>query len=89
MVRFRVYLRFAIVRRPPIRPVFIENNAFGVTARLGLDVEDVMSLIAAKRPERGIIYCRSNAYGFDGPMKVAPGYEVGPSVLSGSVATAR
>ncbi|KAI9013657.1 CoA-transferase family III domain-containing protein [Hyaloraphidium curvatum] len=63
--------------------VIMENNAYGVTDRLGFGPEDVMSLIAEKRPERGIVYCRSNAYGFDGPLKVAPGFEHVSQSLSG------
>lgn len=63
--------------------VFLENNAFGAMDRLGLGVEDVMKLIAEKRPDRGIVYGRSNAYGFEGPLRAAPGYEHVAQSLSG------
>ena len=55
--------------------VVMENNALGAMDRLGLGADDVIKMIAEKRPEKGIIYSRSNAYGFEGPFAPAPGYE--------------
>jgi hypothetical protein len=53
--------------------MFPLSNAFGVMGRLGFGFKDACGLIAGR--DRGIIYAQANAFGFDGSLASAGGYE--------------
>jgi crotonobetainyl-CoA:carnitine CoA-transferase CaiB-like acyl-CoA transferase len=62
--------REAIYRLAERSDIFLENFRPGVTARLGVDYENI------RKVNPGIIYCSISSFGQTGPYASWPGYDI-------------